>query len=153
MRVIREPLHISSLHKQPEELLHCHDLSGFLVCDRCHGPHGLMDTAVLPQAKGRKEGQWEKIQTGKRRKRDCVCVCVCRSLCVCVFGGVVDCPLALSGACAHSAWHPAYSAPHTDPTKKTLHNGQQSNTQSKVTQTCFDTEGNSTSHVDNHCTT
>lgn len=55
-RVMRKLLHISSLHKQLEELLRCHDLSGFLACDPCHGPHGLMDTAVLPQAKRNKEG-------------------------------------------------------------------------------------------------
>ena len=53
---------------------------------------------------------------------------------MCVFGCVVDCPLALSGACAHSAWHPAYSAPHTDP-PTTTHHGQHTNKQSTVTQT------------------
>lgn len=31
-------------------------LRGFFVCDPCRGPHGLMDTAVLPQAKRGKEG-------------------------------------------------------------------------------------------------
>lgn len=56
MRVMREPLHISCLRKQLEKLLRCHELSGFVVCDQCHGPHGLMDTAVLLQAKSRKEG-------------------------------------------------------------------------------------------------
>lgn len=65
---MREPLHISSLHKQLEELLCCHDLSRFLACDPCHGHHGLMDTAVLPQAKRSKEGYWEK--TGEKKKRD-----------------------------------------------------------------------------------
>lgn len=47
----------TTLHKQLEGLLHCSDLSGLLACDQCHGPHGLMDTAVLPQAiRGRKDG-------------------------------------------------------------------------------------------------
>lgn len=71
-----------------------------------------MDTAVLPEAKQNKEGWREKIQTGKRRKRERGRASVFMFVCVCVRGGSVDCPLALSGACAHSAWHPAYSAPH-----------------------------------------
>lgn len=55
MRVMRELLHMLSLHKQLEELLYCHDVSGLLVCDQYHGPHGLMVTAVLPQAKRKEE--------------------------------------------------------------------------------------------------
>lgn len=46
---------MSSLHKQLEELLYCHDVSGFLVCDQYQGPHGLMVTAVLLQAKRKEE--------------------------------------------------------------------------------------------------
>lgn len=40
-----------------------------------------------------------------------------RTVCVSVFGSSLDFPLALSGAFAHSVWHPAYSAPHADPSK------------------------------------
>lgn len=79
----------------------------------------------------RQKGARRDTESGKRfrqesrgRERDS------EILYECVFGGDVDCPLALSGACAHSAWLPAYSAPHADPIPKTPHN-----TQSKVTHT------------------
>lgn len=65
-----------SLHRQLEALLHCHDLSGLFACEQCHGPHGLMDTAVLPQAKGGRNDSGKNTETQILTKQNSVCVCV-----------------------------------------------------------------------------
>lgn len=73
----------TSLHRQLEGLLHCRDLSGLLACEQCHGPHGLMETAVLPQAKGGTNDGRKNTETQIPTKQNCVhapvsvCVCVC----------------------------------------------------------------------------